>query len=134
MHHWDRNTTGILERSNAPQEQSGEVSIHSGQMEPPLEEQQSQQGVHRNPNAYRTMRDHIQPPRVSAPSYIVPPPEDIIIKPYIVPLLPTFRGMESENPYSHPGIQGSMQYLQRGHLQCGSDEVEVLSSNSKGQG
>ena len=30
-----------------------------------------------------------------------PPPEDIIIKPYIVPLLPTFHGMESENPYSH---------------------------------
>ena len=47
------------------------------------------------------MRDHIHPPRVSAPSCIVPPPEDIIIKPYIVPLLPTFHGMESENPYSH---------------------------------
>ena len=31
----------------------------------------------------------------------MPPPEDIIIKPYIVPLLPTFHGMESENPYSH---------------------------------
>ena len=29
------------------------------------------------------------------------PSEDIIIKPYIVPLLPTFHGMESENPYSH---------------------------------
>ena len=70
-------------------------------MEPPPEEQQSQQGVHRNPNAYRSMRDHIHPPRVSAPSCIVPPPEDIIIKPYIVPLLPTFHGMESENPYSH---------------------------------
>ena len=27
--------------------------------------------------------------------------EDIIIKPYLVPLLPTFHGMESENPYSH---------------------------------
>ena len=83
-------------------------------MEPPLEEQQIQQGVRRNPNAYRSMRDHIHPPRVSAPScivpplediiikpYIVPPPKDIIIKPYIVPLLPTFHGMESENPYSH---------------------------------
>ena len=77
------------------------MSIHSGQMEPPPEEQQSQQGVHRNPNAYRSIRDHIHPPRVSAPSCIVPPPEDIIIKPYIVPLLPTFHGMESENPYSH---------------------------------
>ena len=101
MHHWDRNTAGKLERSSAPQEQSCEVSIHGGQMEPPPEEEQSQQGVQRNPNAYRSMRDHIHPPRVSAPSCIVPPPKDIIIKPYIVPLLPTFHGMESENPYSH---------------------------------
>ena len=31
----------------------------------------------------------------------MPPPEDIIIKPYIVPLLPAFHGMESKNPYSH---------------------------------
>ena len=100
MQHWDRNTVGRLERSSAPQEQSCELSIHGGQMEPPLEEQQSQQGVHRNSNAYRSMRDHIHPPRVSAPSIIVPPSEDIIIKPYIVPLLPTFHGMKSENPYS----------------------------------
>ena len=70
-------------------------------MEPSPEEQQSQQRVHRNPNAYRSMRDHIHPPRVSAPSHIVPPLEDIIIKPYIVLLLPTFHGMENENPYSH---------------------------------
>ena len=101
MHYWDRNTVGRLERRSTPQEQSCEVSMHNGQMKPPLEEQQSQQRVHRNTNAYRTMRDHIHPPRVSAPSCIVPPPEDIIIKPYIVPLLPTFHGMESENPYSH---------------------------------
>ena len=70
-------------------------------MEPPPEEHQSQQGVHRNPNAYRSMWDHIHLPRVSAPSCIVPPSKDIIIKPYIVPMLPTFHGMESENPYSH---------------------------------
>ena len=38
MHHLDRNTAGRLERSSAPQEQGCEVSIHSGQMEPPLEE------------------------------------------------------------------------------------------------
>ena len=59
MHHWDENTTSRLEMSSAPQEQSGEVSIHGGQMEPPLEEQQSQQWIHINPNAYRSMRDHI---------------------------------------------------------------------------
>ena len=101
MHHRDRNSAGRLERTSASQEQGCEVCLNSQQMEPPPEEQQSQQGIQRNPKAYRTMRDHIQPPRVSAPSCIVPPLEDIIMKPYIVPLLPTFHGMESENPYSH---------------------------------
>ena len=70
-------------------------------MEPPPEEQQSQQGVERNPNAYRSMRNHIHSPRMSAPSYIVPPTQQMVIRPHIVPLLPTFHGMESENPYSH---------------------------------
>ncbi|KAL6345489.1 hypothetical protein AAG906_017210 [Vitis piasezkii] len=31
----------------------------------------------------------------------VPPTEQLVIRPHIVPLLPTFYGMESENPYSH---------------------------------
>ena len=66
----DRNTAGRLERLSASIEEGCEVSLHSNQMETPPEEQQSQQGVHREPNAYRSMRDHIHPPRVSAPSYI----------------------------------------------------------------
>ena len=101
MHHWDRNITGLLERSSTPQEEGCEVRIHSGQMEPPLEEQQSHQGAHRDPNVYRSMRDHIYPPSVSAPSCIMPPVEDMVVKPYLVPLLPTFHGMENENPYMH---------------------------------
>ena len=70
-------------------------------MEPPPKEQQSQQGVERNPNAFRSMRDYIHPPRMSAPSCIVPITEQMVIRPYLVPLFPTFHGMESENPYSH---------------------------------
>ena len=54
-----------------------------------------------NPNAYRSMRDHIHPPWMSAPSCIVPLTEQMVVRPYLVPLLPTFHGMESENPYSH---------------------------------
>ena len=54
-----------------------------------------------NPTAYRTMRDHIHPPRVSAPSCIIPPAEDVAVRPYLVPLLPTYHGMENENPYTH---------------------------------
>ena len=101
MHHWDRNTAGRIERINALKEQGLEVSLNSGQMEPPPEEQQSQQGVQGNPNAYKSMRDHIHQPRVSAPSCIVPPTEDVAVRPYLVPLLPTFHGMENENPYTH---------------------------------
>ena len=77
------------------------MSLNTDQMESPSEEQQSQQGVQRNINAYRSMRDHLHPPRVSAPLCIVPPTEDMVIRPYLVPLLPTFHGMESENPYTH---------------------------------
>ena len=98
---WDRNTTGRLERLGASIEEGCEVSLHTNQMETPLEEQQSQQGVHREPNAYRSMRDHIHPPRLSAPSCIIPPAEDVVVRPYLVPLLPTFHGMENENPYTH---------------------------------
>ena len=47
------------------------------------------------------MRDHIHPPRVSAPSCIIPPADDVVVRPYLVPLLPTFHGMENENPYTH---------------------------------
>ena len=54
-----------------------------------------------NPTAYRSMRDHIHPPKVSAPSCIIPPAEDVAVRPYLVPLLPTFHGMENENPYTH---------------------------------
>ena len=98
---WDRDTTGRLERLSAQVEQGCEISLHSNQMKPPPEEQQSQQGVQREPNAYRSMRDHIRPPRVSAPSCIIPPAEDVAVRPYLVPLLLTFHGMENENSYTH---------------------------------
>ena len=54
-----------------------------------------------NPTAYRLMRDHIHPPRVNAPSCIIPPDEDVVVRPYLMPLLPTFHGMEKENSYTH---------------------------------
>ena len=54
-----------------------------------------------NLTAYISMRDHIHPPRVSALSCIIPPAEDVVVRPYLVPLLPTFHGMENENPYTH---------------------------------
>ena len=69
---WDRNTAGRLERLGASIEEVCEVSLHTNKMETPPEVQQSQQGVHREPNAYKSMRDHIHPLRVSALSCIIP--------------------------------------------------------------
>ena len=70
-------------------------------MDPLPEEHQSQQGTLVNPTAYRSMRYHKHPPRVTATSYIIPPAEDVAVIPYLVPLFPTFHGMENENPYTH---------------------------------
>ena len=101
MHHWERGISGRLQRVSTPIEQGCEISVNNEQMDPPPEEQQSQQGAPVNPTAYKSMRDHIHPPRVSAPSYIVPPVDDVAVRLYLVPLLPTFHGMENENPYTH---------------------------------
>ena len=70
-------------------------------MDVTLEDQNSQHGQEDNFNAYQSMRDRMHPPCMSAPSCIVPPTEQLVIRPHIMPLLPTFHGMESENPYSH---------------------------------
>ena len=67
MHHWDRDISGKLQRVCTPTEQGCEVSVQSEQMDPLPEEQQSQQEAPMNPTSYRLMRDHIHPPRVSAP-------------------------------------------------------------------
>ena len=101
MHHWDRGTSGRLQRISASIEQGSEISVPSDQMDPLPEEQQSQPGTPMNLTTYRSMRDHIHPPRVSAPSCIIPPAEDVAVRPYLVPLLPTYHGMENENPYTH---------------------------------
>ena len=38
---------------------------------------------------------------MSAPSCIIRPADDVVVRPYLMPLLPTFHGMENENPYTH---------------------------------
>ena len=101
MQQWDRDTSGRLNRISTPLDLASEVSVQTDTMDPIPEEQQSQPGTPMNPNAYRTMRDHIHPPRVSAPSCIIPPTDEVAVRPYLVPLLPTYHGMENENPYTH---------------------------------
>ena len=87
-------TSGRLNRISTQLDLASEVSVQTDTMDPIPEEQQSQPGTPMNPNAYRTMRDHIHPPRVSAPSCIIPPADDVAVRPYLVPLLPTYHGME----------------------------------------
>ena len=96
MHQWDRGISGRLQRVYTPTDQGCKVSVHSEQMDPLPEEQQSQQAAPMNPTAYRSMRDHIHPSRVSVPSCIIPLADDVVVRPYLVPLLPTFHGMENE--------------------------------------
>ena len=60
-------------------------------MEATPEDQHSQHAPEDNINAYRSMRDSMHPPCMSAPSCIVLPTEQLVIRPHIVPLLPTFQ-------------------------------------------
>ncbi|KAL6318103.1 hypothetical protein AAG906_035248 [Vitis piasezkii] len=99
MPYWIRDQEGRLVRIENPQDTELDICVTI--MDPPPEDQSSQQGQGGNPNTYLSMRDRMHPPRMSAPSCILPPLEQLVIRPHIVPLLPTFHGMESENPYSH---------------------------------
>ena len=69
-------------------------------MEATPEDQHSQHAPEENINAYRSIRDRMHPPRMSASSCIVPPTEPLVIRPHIVPLLPTFMGWSVRIPTS----------------------------------
>ncbi|WKA12844.1 hypothetical protein VitviT2T_030195 [Vitis vinifera] len=99
MPKWIRDSGGRLVKCDTPQR--GEFEVILNIMEATPEDQHSHQGRQDNLNEFRSMRDRMHPPRMSAPSCIVPPTEQLVIRPYLVPLLPTFHGMESENPYAH---------------------------------
>ena len=67
-----------------------------------MENQESHHGPSNdNSRMSKSMRDYMQPQRIGSGSCIVLPNEPIVIKPYIVPLLPQFCGTDSENPYIH---------------------------------
>jgi hypothetical protein len=54
-------------------------------------------------NRVRTLRDLMNPTRTSAPSCIAFPPDasHFNFKPDIIQLLPSFHGLDLENPYLH---------------------------------
>ncbi|RVW84613.1 hypothetical protein CK203_044661 [Vitis vinifera] len=69
MPYWIRDQEGRLVRIENPQDTELDICVNI--MDPPPEDQNSQQG------------------------------QGLVIRPHIVPLLPNFHGMESENPYAH---------------------------------
>ncbi|WJZ98664.1 hypothetical protein VitviT2T_017175 [Vitis vinifera] len=99
MPNWIRDSGGRLVKRDIPHNKELELSLNI--MEATSEDHHSHHGHQDNPNEFISMKDHMHPPRMSAPSCIVPPTEQLVIRPHIVPLLPTFHGMESENPYAH---------------------------------
>ncbi|RVW62104.1 Retrovirus-related Pol polyprotein from transposon 17.6 [Vitis vinifera] len=99
MPKWIRDSGGRLVKLETPHNKELELSLNI--METTPEDQHSHHGHQDNPNEFRSMRDRMHPPCMSAPSCIVSPTKQLVIRPHIVPLLPTFHGMESENPYAH---------------------------------
>ena len=73
MFQWVRNSKGKLIKVSVLQESNSELNISFDQVEHLEGEQHCQYPMERKPNAYRSMRDYINPPWVSAPSYMVPP-------------------------------------------------------------
>ncbi|RVW61099.1 hypothetical protein CK203_045813 [Vitis vinifera] len=118
MPYWIRDQEGRLVRIENPQDTELDICVNI--MDPPPEDQNSQHGQGGNPNAYLSMRDRMHPPRMSAPSCIVPPLEQLVIRPHIVPLyqismewrvrihMPTSRSlrryMEAINACPHHGF------------------------------
>ena len=91
---WERDLSGRLQRtteeSQPNMEDTEESNNNNNRPRPPMQDQ-------------RTMREFLNPPRLSTPScFMLPPNHDhVTIRPQVVPQLPIFRGTENENPYSH---------------------------------
>ena len=99
MPYWTRDSERRLVKIKNPHKTELELSVKVMKATP--KDQHNQHALEENINAYRSMRDRMHPPRMSAPSCIVPPIEKLVIRSHIVALLPTFHRMESENPYAH---------------------------------
>jgi hypothetical protein len=76
---------------------------HPGSPQTLSESSNSTMGDHENSPPSRTLQDYLHPTRTTTPSCIMFPPntsnEDF--KPEMIPLLPTFHGLENDNLYVH---------------------------------
>ena len=89
MRVWSRTLSGRLCRKSSS---SSENMVE--------EDNQSFHNENNENNHVRTLRDHMNPTRTSAPSCIVFPPDasHFNFKPDIIQLLLTFHGLDLENP------------------------------------
>ncbi|RVW47810.1 hypothetical protein CK203_100285 [Vitis vinifera] len=110
MPKWIRDSGGRLVKLETPHNKELEVILNI--METTPEDQHSHHDHQDNPNEFRSMRDRMHPPRMSAPSCIVPPTEQLVIRPHIVPLLPN-------GNYFYDGMSSSMKQLLE--TMCGGD-------------
>ncbi|XP_052288726.1 uncharacterized protein LOC127899394 isoform X2 [Citrus sinensis] len=106
MRHWSRSSSGrLIRRSQSPppimDENEGENVL--GELNPQIDQGDNQSQHGHDQNQPRTLRDYMNPTRTGAPSCILFPPEAsrFNFKSGIIQLLPTFHGLESENPYLH---------------------------------
>ena len=78
------------------------ISQYNENMPPPPGSDYSDQGSF-EPNTCRPLREYFHLPRQTTPSYIVLPVNNhrFNLKPGSIQLLPTFHGMDFENPYTH---------------------------------
>ena len=77
MPYWIRDSEGRLVKIKNPHKTELELCVKV--MEATPEDQHSQHALEENISAYRSMRDCMHPPRMSALSCIVPPIEQLVI-------------------------------------------------------
>ena len=78
MSKWIRDSGGRLVKCDPLLNKELELSLNIIEATP--EDQHSHQGRQDNLNEFRSMRDRMHPPCMSAPSCIVPPTEKLVIR------------------------------------------------------
>ena len=105
MIHWSRSSGGRLIRETLPFSLLSSMAEHRHQIpanrdENPVD-QEDRASQHGDPNHPRTLGDYMNPTRTGSPSCIVFPADTarFNFKSGVIQLLPTFHGLEYENPY-----------------------------------
>ena len=106
MRRWSRTSSGrLIRRSQSPPPimEENQDDNFLGELNPQIDQGDNHSQHARDQNQPRTLRHYMNPTRTGAPSCIVFPPEtsQFNFKPGIIQLLPTFHGLQSENPYLH---------------------------------